>query len=207
VGVLTGLAPPQLKIYAHEPRPGESGKPVNTSALDFRHAAGFKEAIRRAIAVLGFSAAANAEVKFVDNNEQFLAAIRANGKRQTLYFGHALGPGGLVPGGLSAVSIPPRDLASAFAKDAPRPIFVGCFGAEVPLDRRGGPQGAIGLDTAVKWTATEAGVTAQGMRRLDSLHANDVIIKTITLGAGETIDFRVRPQPLPPLSNPREVPR
>jgi hypothetical protein len=124
VGVLRGLTPQTLTVSAEQKGPGRS---VSTSRLDFRRATGFEQATRKPITALGFGQTADAEVRFVNDNSQLLDSAKRNGTRQTIYFGHALGGGGL-----DAKPVDASDLGRALAKGAPTPITIGCYGGKVP---------------------------------------------------------------------------
>ena len=65
VGVLRGLTPQTLTVSAEQKGPGRC---VSTSRLDFRRATGFEQATRKPITALGFGQAADAEVRFVNDN-------------------------------------------------------------------------------------------------------------------------------------------
>jgi hypothetical protein len=119
-------------------------------------------------------------MKLVNSSAELLAEIRRNGTRQTIYFGHSLGPGGLRPGGLDKPGPTEQELRSAFQKGAPRPIFAGCFGAEVPGSNEAAPQGAIGSRRLIKWVDTETEITAHGMRAR-ALQAQDIVMRRIVL--------------------------
>jgi hypothetical protein len=180
VGKLGELMPSALAVGAHQDGSGPTHL-VRTDQVDFRKAKGFDRVLESSLSQLGYPVAQGAEVKAVNSNDELLRAARGAGSRQVIYFGHAAGPGALWPGGIDAQPVDRAALEKAFAGGGPRPIFLGCNAAGLPLIGAPPPANAIGLDRILSLDNLSATLTSPDVR---TVTARDIKVTGIDLSVG-----------------------